>query len=32
MNKSYFQWEKTFGDDVLAIAILDRLLLSCDYV
>lgn len=25
-NKSYLEWGKTFGDDVLATAILDRLL------
>lgn len=25
-NKSYVEWEKVFGDDVLATAILDRLL------
>lgn len=25
-NKSYLEWGKTFGDDLLATAILDRLL------
>jgi len=31
-NKTFSEWESVFGDEVLATAILDRLLHHCDVI
>ena len=31
-NKSFGEWDRAFGDDVLASAILDRLLHHCEVI